>query len=436
MSNSGVIAAVAPNSIASELGLIPGDKIVEVNGEKITDLIDFSFAFADEEVELLVERINGEQELFEIEKDYDEELGIEFESAVFDGVRRCANKCIFCFVDQMAPNLRQSLYVKDDDYRLSFLYGNFVTLTNLTERDAERIKRLHLSPLYVSVHATDGSVRANMLNNKNASNIIEQLKKLISFGVEIHTQVVLCPGVNDGQVLQKTFEELYAMQPGILSMAIVPVGLSRFRDNCYPLRGFTKEESIRIIDTVSNWQEKSRQTTGNSFVYLSDEFYLAAAHPIPSYEFYDGFPQLENGIGLVRCFLTEWLETEFDASGYEKPIYLDVVCGISAQKVLQPLFSALHIPNLNIRLIPVENSFFGPDITVTGLLTGRDIIAKLNSLSGNRSGVILPGAALRKGEEVFLDDLNVNDVEKSIDAPIQVAYGAADIIRLLTAWRK
>ncbi|NLP41098.1 MAG: DUF512 domain-containing protein [Veillonellaceae bacterium] len=435
MSISGVIAHISPESIASELGLMPGDKILAVNGQAVTDLIDLSFAFADEDIELLVERLSGQQEIFEIEKDYDEDMGIEFESAVFDGVRRCANKCIFCFVDQMAPDMRQSLYVKDDDYRLSFLYGNFVTLTNLTQKDIDRIRRLHLSPLYVSVHATDGQVRARMLNNKRAGDIMGQLKALTEFGVEIHTQVVLCPGENDGEILEKTFSNLYSLHPSVLSLAIVPVGLTKFRDNCHPLRGFTQEESIKIIDMVSAWQQQCRQKDGNSFVYLSDEFYLAAGCPIPEYEFYDGFPQLENGIGLVRSFLAEWQEADFIQDGYKEPTYLDVICGVSAEKVLRPLIDDLKVANLNVRLIPVQNQFFGEAITVTGLLTAQDILDKLKSLPGKRTGIILPGVALRKGEDIFLDDKNPEYIADGLDVPVKVAYSASDLVRLLTAWR-
>lgn len=435
MSISGVIAHISPESIASELGLMPGDKILAVNGQAVTDLIDLSFAFADEDIELLVERLSGQQEIFEIEKDYDEDMGIEFDSAVFDGVRRCANKCIFCFVDQMAPDMRQSLYVKDDDYRLSFLYGNFVTLTNLTQKDIDRIRRLHLSPLYVSVHATDGQVRARMLNNKRAGDIMGQLKALTEFGVEIHTQVVLCPGENDGEILEKTFSNLYSLHPSVLSLAIVPVGLTKFRDNCHPLRGFTQEESIKIIDMVSAWQQQCRQKDGNSFVYLSDEFYLAASCPIPEYEFYDGFPQLENGIGLVRSFLAEWQEADFIQDGYKEPTYLDVICGVSAEKVLRPLIDDLKVANLNVRLIPVQNQFFGEAITVTGLLTAQDILDKLKSLPGKRTGIILPGVALRKGEDIFLDDKNPEYIADGLDVPVKVAYSASDLVRLLTAWR-
>lgn len=435
MSNSGIIAQVSPDSIANELGLAPGDKIISVNGQPMKDLIDLSFALSDESVELLVEKVNGEQEILDIEKDYDEDLGIEFESAVFDGIRTCANKCIFCFVDQMAPDMRPSLYVKDDDYRLSFLYGNFVTLTNLTKSDMDRIRRLHLSPLYVSVHVTDGDLREKMLHNKRAGSIMEQLKSLAEFGVEFHTQVVLCPGVNDGKALKKTIEDLYKLRPNTLSLAIVPVGLSRFRENCFPLRLFTEEEAKSIIEMVDTWQKKCREKDGDSFVYLSDEFYIQAGIPIPQFDEYDGFPQLENGIGLVRSFLTEWQETKVQGHSYNEATYLDVVCGVSAEKILHPLLQELNISNLNIRLVPVVNKFFGENITVTGLLTGKDILNKLKALDGPRTGVIIPGVALRKGEDVFLDDMEPEDLAKDLKIPIRVAHGASELRQLLEAWR-
>ena len=269
-------------------------------------------------LKLLIEKTNGEREVLEIEKEYDEDLGIEFESAVFDGVRRCANKCIFCFVDQMAPGMRESLYVKDDDYRLSFLYGNFVTLTNSSPQDINRIRRLHLSPLYISVHTTNGSLREKMLNNKNAGKIMEQLDTLIESGIEMHTQVVLCPDINDGIELEKTISDLYSLHPSIISMAIVPVGLSRYRDNCYSLQVFTPEQALNVVNAVSKWQQKCRKASGTSFVYLSDEFYLNAGQPIPEYDLYDGFPQLENGIGLVRNFLFEWQQEPIAATGYQE----------------------------------------------------------------------------------------------------------------------
>ncbi|MBC8016302.1 MAG: DUF512 domain-containing protein [Sporomusaceae bacterium] len=435
MAYSGIVAKVVPDSIAAQLGLEPGDLLITVDGENIRDIIDLSFALADENVEILVEKTNGEREILEIEKEYDEDLGIEFESAVFDGVRRCANKCIFCFVDQMAPGMRESLYIKDDDYRLSFLYGNFVTLTNSTPQDMDRIRRLHLSPLYISVHTTNGSLREKMLNNKNAGKIMKQLDTLIASGIEMHTQVVLCPDINDGNELEKTIGDLYSLHPNVLSMAIVPVGLSRYRDNCYSLQNFTPEKALNVVTAVNKWQQKCRKTSGTSFVYLSDEFYLTADQPIPEYDLYDGFPQLENGIGLVRNFLFEWQQEAILTTGYQEAHHLDVVCGISAQKILGPLLEAVKVPNLTIRVISVENNFFGNDITVSGLLTGQDIISALSQVTGVRTGVIIPGVALRKGEGVFLDNMTLDELEGQLAIPVRAAYGAEDLRQLLQTWR-
>lgn len=434
----GVIAKVQPDSIASEIGLEPGDRIMSVNGLVMSDIIDLSFAWADENIELLIEKKNGEQQILEIEKDYDDELGIEFESAVFDGIRKCANKCIFCFVDQMAPNMRESLYVKDDDYRLSFLYGNFVTLTNLGPKDINRIRQFHLSPLYISVHTTNGPIREKMLGNRHAGRITEQLKTLIDNGVEVHTQVVLCPEINDGPILERTFEDLRMLHPGVLSLAIVPVGLSKYRDDCFPLRVFTPMEAEQIILKVTDWQKECRKLYGHSFVYLADEFYLAAGQTVPEYEFYDEFPQIENGVGIVRAFLQDWQKTanvKAAFPSYSEPVYLDVVCGTSAEKILGPLLKEITIPNLSIRLLPVKNEFFGPNITVTGLLTGRDIEKTLAALPGPRTGVIIPGVALRKGESVFLDNSSPTDLENKLNTKVRVAYGAKDLRELLTDWR-
>lgn len=431
----GIISRVAEGSIAEELGLVSGDALLAVNGEQVKDIIDLSFALADEYVELLVARQNGEEELFAVEKEYDHDLGLEFDSAVFDRVRQCANKCVFCFVDQMPPGMRDSLYIKDDDYRLSFLYGNFVTLTNLGPRDLDRIRRLHLSPLYVSVHATDGDLRVALLGNPRARDIMDRLRALTDNGIELHTQVVLCPGLNDGPALERTIADLYALAPGILSLAIVPVGLTRHRENCRPLRCFTPDEAGAVIDAVAAWQRRCRSENGTAFVYLADEFYLACGRPVPDYDAYDGFPQLENGVGIVRSFLAEWAETVVPQSGYREQLRIDVVCGQSAAAVLAPLLKALSLPNLSIRLIPVVNRFFGPDVTVTGLLTGADITDALRAAGGSRDGVIIPGVALRKGENVFLDGLTPDDIARALDRPVRAAHFAADLKQQLAAWR-
>ncbi|HMM21339.1 MAG TPA: DUF512 domain-containing protein [Selenomonadales bacterium] len=436
MKVKGIIARVKEGTLAEELELQPGDRILAVNGKAVKDIIELSFALADENLELLIEKQDGSQELFELEKDYDEDLGVEFESAVFDQIRQCANRCLFCFVDQMPPGMRQSLYIKDDDYRLSFLYGNFVTLTNLGPKDLERIQRLHLSPLYVSVHTTDGDLRARMLSNPRAKNIKRLLDTLIAGGIELHTQVVLCPGLNDEANLEHTISELYARHPGVRSLAIVPVGLTRYREDCYPLEGFTPAAASRVISAVGRWQERCKRENDTHFVYLADEFYLSAGEPIPHYERYDDFPQLENGIGLVRSFLAEWEEAKAAIRPrYHSPHKLDVVCGVSIAKVLTPLLAGLNTANLTIRIVPVENKFFGPKVTVTGLLTGKDIADALCALGGERVGVIIPGVALRKGEDVFLDNSTPRDIAAKLGVPVRVAYSAADLADLLANWR-
>lgn len=432
---SGVISAVHENSIAEEIGLEIGDKILTVNGRRPGDIIDLSFALADEEIELHIEKTDGRREWIEFDKDLDEELGVELESAVFDGIRRCRNKCWFCFVDQIAPNMRSSLSVKDDDYRMSFLYGNFVTLTNLTEEDLSRIKRLHLSPLFVSVHTTDGELRANMLHNKRAAAIMEQLKQLIGAGAKLHTQVVLCPGVNDGGALEKTIKELAAMRPAVRSLAIVPVGLTKYRDKCHPLKKFTKEQAARVIDAVTAHQNQSRAQTGEAFVYLGDEFYFLAGRELPAYEAYDAFPQLENGVGLTRKFIAEWEEEPVSVVGApNESSPLDVVCGKSAKQVLERLIADLALPKNSVRVAAIENAFFGKDITVTGLLTGQDILKELKRMPGKRSGVVIPGIALRGGDEIFLDDYALSDLGQALETEIKVAYSGGELKRLLANW--
>lgn len=436
LSNCGIITKVYEDGLGFELGLEVGDKILEINGQALNDIIDYRFALADEEIELLIEKADGEQEIIEFDKDYDEELGVEFESAVFDGIKKCANKCIFCFVDQMAPKMRKTLYVKDDDYRMSFLYGNFITLTNLSTAQLERIKRLHLSPLFVSVHTTDGELRAKMLNNKNAANIMNNINALIKADIELHTQVVLCPGVNDADYLEKTISDLVALQPQVLSLAIVPVGLTKYREKCYKLEKFTKEQAQDIVKVVSTYQEKNRKKHGHSFVYLGDEFYLLAQMPIPETELYDGFPQLENGIGLVRNFIDEWDSVDnSDCNDYQEPIYLDIVCGKSAQQILENLVSELKVNNLNLRVVSIENNFFGKNINVSGLLTGNDISQQLKSVDGNRTGVIIPRIALRNDEDVFLDDYSLQDLQTDLKTKVKVASSGAELKDILLNWK-
>lgn len=437
MANGGIISSVHAGSLGQELELVPGDKILEVNGQKLSDIIDLSFAMADEEIEMLVEHADGEQEVICFEKEIDEELGVEFESAVFNRIRQCANNCYFCFVDQVAPHMRSSLYIKDDDYRLSFLYGNFVTMTNMGPRDLERIKRLHLSPLYISVHTTNPQLRAEMLRQKRAAQIMEQLQALGEAGIDYHTQIVLCPGLNDGQELERTMQDIAALRPSALSLAIVPVGLTRFRQDCYPLTTFDAEGACRVVQQVEKWQKKLRAQTGRTFIYLSDEFYLTAGLPVPPAEEYDGFPQLDNGIGLTRNFIEQWNSVQNTRSAYDAPLNIDIACGKSFSPVLKQLIDELDIENLNARVLPMENDFFGHRVTVSGLLTGQDMIKNLKAAGKDRErhGIIIPSCTLRTGEDIFLDDYSFDDLKQAFPSiDVKAAGDGAGLRRLLSDW--
>ena len=410
----GKISKIIKNSIAEELGLIAGDKIISVNDFNVRDIIDFSFAFADEEIDLLVEHNNGEREIISFDKDYDEELGVEFESAV-DAIKPCKNNCVFCFINMMAKNARKSLYVKDDDYRLSFLYGNFITLTNMTDEDYKRIKNFHLSPLCVSIQAINPDLRAKMLRNKNAADILNELDKLDAAGAYYHTQIVLCKDLNDGNELERTVKEL-SERENVLSIAVVPVGVTKHRRDDFPLKQFDKDSAKKVIESMQVWQEKFRAERGETFLYLGDEFYILAGEEIPPLDYYDDFPQLENGIGLTRNFIAEFEESLRNFKGkmyYNEPYCIDIICGVSAKKILQILADKIMQinKNLNIKIIAVTNKFFGEKVNVSGLLTGRDILNELKETKEKINGIIIPAASLRSGEEIFLDDYSLKDLK-------------------------
>lgn len=407
------ITSVFKDSLAEEIGLSEGDSIITVNGKKVSDLIDFQFEWAGDEVALEVKKKDGETVLFDIEKDYDEPLGVVFASAVFDSVKLCANKCLFCFVDQMPIRMRESLYVKDDDYRLSFLQGSFITLTNLRERDIERIIKEHLSPLYVSVHATDPGLRERLLRNNRAGNLMALLHRLSGKGIEFHTQVVLCPGINDGAYLEQTYRDLFAVE-GVRSLALVPVGLTKHRNGLHELMTFMKSEAQSILNWLAEKQEECRKLRGTSFIWASDEFYLQAKKEIPDYEFYEDFPQLENGVGLVRLFWAEFSRIKLP-SKVDKASSLAFVTGGSGEYALKPIMERLQkICGFRPQLKVINNAFFGPKVTVTGLLTGTCLIQGLKGIEKG-SKVIIPEIMLKKNEERFLDDLLIEDVERELE---------------------
>ena len=424
----GNISGIRKHSLAENAGIKPGEKLLSVCGAQVKDIIELSFYASDYEVELEIENAAGEKRLVSIAKHPDEDLGIEFESAVFDKVSTCYNNCIFCFVDQMIPGMRPGLYVRDDDYRLSFLYGNFITLTNMKEEDFQRIINTHMSPLYVSVHATTPEVRCKMMNNRFAGELMDKLQRLLDAGIQVHTQIVCCPTYNDGEVLAKSFEDLYALHPGVLTMAIVPVGLTKNREHLHPLRTFTKEEAAAIVDMVTPWQERCRKETGKSFVYLGDEFYLLAEKELPPEAWYDGFPQLENGIGLTSSFLIEWEATLKVLSQAQAASPAVIPVGESAYKVLKPVLDAFNAKyNAAHELVAVKNEFFGGKVNVTGLLVGGDI---LNAVP-NDARVILPAVVLNK-DNLFLDDMSFDEFNAKHQGTVEVAVGAKDLLHLLT----
>ncbi len=422
-----IISEVEINSIAEELGVESGDKLLAVNGYPIRDIIDYQFQCADEYLELELEKKHGEVWILEIEKEYDEGLGISFADAVFDRVKACQNKCIFCFVDQMPPKMRASLYVKDDDYRLSFLQGNFITLTNLLEEDVQRILNMRLSPLYASIHAFDENVRVKALNNKKAGDSLKVLQLLVDGGIELHTQIVLVPQLNDGPILRHTVESLAAMHPQILSLAVVPVGLTKYRDSLEPLKMFDKLEARQVIDYVQRAQKVFLEKLGTRFVFASDELYHLAEAELPSYEEYEGFNQLENGVGLTRLL---WYEISQSIKEYRQEL-IDIgsnnqvkflaVTGVSGAKALEPIAKMLQ-SQFKIELEPVviKNNWFGETVSVTGLLTARDIIETLSQRDLVGKIILLPDVLFRKGEDIFLDDITLEDFRARVPAPILV----------------
>lgn len=435
----GKILTVPEGSLAEELELVPGDKILEINGMKLRDIIDVSFAFACEEVEMLVEHEDGQQELFEFDKDYDEELGVEFESAVFDGIRHCANNCYFCFVDQVAPNMRDSLNIKDDDYRMSFLYGNFITLTNMVDRDFQRIKQYHLSPLFVSVQCTNPELRKQMLRCKTADRLMSQLEKLEAADVEYHTQIVLCRDLNDGAELDRSIQDIMARQPYAQSMAVVPVGLTKFRQDCYPLKSFDAESAARVVDQVEKYQIRQRAKDGRTFIYLSDEFYLLSGRPLPPAEYYDGFPQLDNGIGLARSFIEDFKMAAEEAQQEEreadgKPVKLAVVSGTSIAPLLKRLADSLQLAKVEITMVPVVNNHFGSTVNVSGLLTAHDMLASLKGIDTQVDGILIPESALRTGDNIFLDDVSLDDFCQSLSCRVETVAGGNDFYNALADW--
>ncbi len=412
-------------SIADAVGLDPGDNLLSINGQHVEDLLDNQYYSQDDNITLVIEKKNGETWSVDIEKDFDDELGLLFEGVVFDRIRLCRNRCMFCFIDQMPPAMRETLYVKDDDYRYSFLFGNYITLTNLSDDDWNKLESMRLSPLYVSVHTTSGPLRQQMMKNPRAAHIMEDLQRLKQAGIQVHTQIVLCPDLNDGQELVKSINELADLYPSVQSVGIVPVGLTGHRDKLPHLRTFTAQEARELIEEVNQWRNTFRSRFGIGFVYLADEFYVKAGIPVPPADYYDDYSQIENGIGLIRLFMDDWQEIKRDLPNQIDPVQVFLITGESARTVMQTVAEDLNrVKGLGVEVIAVPNQYFGGGVTVTGLLTGTDII---NCLQDNYRGkkVVIPEVLLQEGSTMLLDNITLEEIASRTGVVIRTTDGSA-----------
>ena len=427
------IAGVAKGSIAEELELAPGDVILTVNGQELEDIFDYHYLVEDEYLTVTVEKPDGEQWELEIEKDYDEDLGISFGNGLMDDYKSCCNKCIFCFIDQMPPGMRDTLYFKDDDSRLSFLQGNYVTLTNMKDKDIERIIRYRLDPINISVQTTEPQLRCKMLNNRFAGEALEKIDRLFEAGIHMNGQIVLCKGINDGEHLMRSISDLMKFQPCMESVSVVPVGLTKYREGLFPLEPFGKEDAKMVLDMIHGWQKKSMELYGTHFIHASDEWYLLAEEELPPEESYDGYLQLENGVGMLRLLKEEFAESLEAEAGDGRKRELSVATGRLAAPFLEHLMEELAVkfPNIRVRIYPIRNDFFGEGVTVSGLLTGTDLKKQLSGVPlGER--LLIPCNVVRSAQQDFLDDISVGELEKTLQVPIDIVKSSgADLLRAI-----
>lgn len=409
---------VLPGSIAEELGIEPGDIICTINGRRVADFLDYQFLTASEEILLEVQKASGERITFEIENEDMEDLGISFEKMLFDPAKSCANRCIFCFIDQLPPDMRQSLYFKDDDSRLSFLYGNYVTMTNMLPKDVRRLIEYRVSPVNISVHTTNPVLRRKMLKNRHAGRVMDYIRMLYDGDIEMNMQIVLCKGINDGAELTKTLEDLAAFHPLAVSVSIVPVGLTRCREGLYPLEPFTKESAAQVIMQIEAMQQQFLERLGTRFVYLSDEFYLMADIPMPSAECYEGFPQIENGVGMEASMEEEFLAALAEQPEMGKPGKTVLATGVLAQPFIQKLvdWAKERYPQLDAEVVAIQNNLFGGGVTVSGLLGGNDLKQQLSGKTMDR--LLITAAMLKSDEPIFLDDVTLTELEHALHTKI------------------
>lgn len=419
--NARLIKEVAENSAAWEAGIRAGDRLCLINGERIGDIFDYQYECADTEIELTIKHKNGRYSTYLLEKTEDEDPGLIFEDGLMDDYKRCRNKCIFCFIDQMPKGMRDTLYFKDDDSRLSFLQGNYVTLTNMSDDDIERVIRYNLEPINISFQTTNPKLRNMMMGNRFAGEALKKADRLFEAGVRMNGQIVLCRGVNDREELDRSIADLAGYIPCLESVSVVPVGISRYREGLYPLEPFNGKDAAEVIDQIEGWQEKLFEEHGIHFVHASDEWYLIAGRPVPAADRYDGYLQLENGVGMVRLLTDEVEEGLKELEGDQRSGELSIATGMLIYPVIRELTerAGRYYPNISVRVYPVINRFFGESITVSGLLTGKDILEQLKGKElGSR--LFLPANLLRAGTEVLLDDMTVTSLSDALQVPISI----------------
>ena len=412
------IASVREGSIAWELQIEPGDKLVSIDDMPVEDVFDYHYLINEEYLTVVIEKPDGEEWELEIEKEYEEDLGIEFVNALLDDYRSCSNKCIFCFIDQLPKGMRSTLYFKDDDSRLSFLQGNYVTLTNMSDHDIDRIIRYHLEPINISFHTMNPKLRVKMLHNRFAGDIFGKVDRLHEAGIEMNGQIVLCRGINDGEELEYSLSQMERYMPELKSVSIVPVGLSKHREGLYPLEPFDREDAVKVLEQIERWQAYYMEKYGTHLVHAGDEWYILAGREVPEAESYDGYLQLENGVGMVRLLLDETAQYLDELKGKlpeRSPRTVSIATGKLAGPYLRRICERVHRehPWASCNVYEIENKFFGELITVSGLITGQDLKAQL---AGRELGeeLLLPVNMLRSGEQVFLDDVTVEELEKAL----------------------
>lgn len=416
-----IVKSLIPGGIGEELGIEPGDKLLAINGSEIQDVFDYYYYEESEQLLLLIEKPDGEEWELEIEKDEDESLGIEFDQSLMDEYRSCRNKCMFCFIDQMPKGMRETLYFKDDDSRLSFLQGNYITLTNMSDHDVERIVKYRLEPINISFQTTNPELRCKMLHNRFAGEALKKVDILYRGQIEMNGQIVLCKGVNDGEELERTIRDLTGYLPYLKSVSIVPVGLTKYRDGLYPLEPFTKEDAREVLSVIHRWQEKIYQEHGIHMIHAGDEWYVLAEEEVPEEERYDGYLQLENGVGMMRLLFNEVQEALSAVTGDGRQREISLATGRLMYPYIGKILEEIRkkFPNITTHLYAIRNDFFGERITVSGLITGQDLTGQLKGQPlGER--LLLPCNMLKIGEPVFLDDFTLEEVENSLQVKTDI----------------